>query len=70
MTDDCGLPPALLSSDWIRFLREVRTLTPGTLSQAADSDAIFVTQANATKYHLVSIADLDPYCPGWAAEPR
>jgi osmoprotectant transport system substrate-binding protein len=36
-------------------------LSVGNVSQAADSDAIAVTQATATKYHLKSIADLKPY---------
>lgn len=40
-------------------------LTVGAVSQAADSDAVAVTQANATKYHLKSIADLKPYAPQW-----
>jgi osmoprotectant transport system substrate-binding protein len=40
-------------------------LTLGKVSQAADSDAIAVTQANATKYHLVSIADLKPVAANW-----
>ncbi len=42
-----------------------RGLTLGSVSQAADSDAIAVTQANATKYHLVSIADLKSIAPQW-----
>jgi osmoprotectant transport system substrate-binding protein len=42
-----------------------RGLTLGNVSQAADSDAIAVTQATATKYHLVSIADLAPYASQW-----
>ena len=36
-------------------------LSVGNVSPAADSDAIAVTQATATKYHLKSIADLKPY---------
>jgi osmoprotectant transport system substrate-binding protein len=40
-------------------------LSLGNVSQAADSDAIAVTQANANKYHLVSIADLKPVAPQW-----
>jgi osmoprotectant transport system substrate-binding protein len=40
-------------------------LTLGAVSAAADSDAIAVTQANATKYHLVSIADLAPLASKW-----
>jgi len=42
-----------------------RGLTLGTVSQAADSDAIAVTQATANKYHLVSIADLKSHASGW-----
>ncbi|MGH9115893.1 MAG: ABC transporter substrate-binding protein [Acidimicrobiales bacterium] len=41
-------------------------LTLGNYSQAADADAIAVTQANATRYHLVSIGDLKAYAPNWA----
>jgi osmoprotectant transport system substrate-binding protein len=41
-------------------------LTLGTVSPAADSDAIAVTQANATKYHLASIADLKAIAPQWS----
>lgn len=41
-------------------------LSVGNVSQAADSDAIVVTQANATKYHLKSIADLKAYAPQWS----
>jgi osmoprotectant transport system substrate-binding protein len=40
-------------------------LTLGKVSQAADSDAIAVTQANANKYHLQSIADLKSIAPQW-----
>jgi osmoprotectant transport system substrate-binding protein len=40
-------------------------LSLGAVSAAADSDAIAVTQANATKYHLASIADLVPVAPKW-----
>jgi osmoprotectant transport system substrate-binding protein len=40
-------------------------LTLGTVSQATDADAIAVTQANATKYHLASIADLKSIAPQW-----
>jgi osmoprotectant transport system substrate-binding protein len=40
-------------------------LVLGNVSQAADSDAIAVTQANATKYHLVSIADLKSIASQW-----
>jgi osmoprotectant transport system substrate-binding protein len=40
-------------------------LAVGNVSQAADSDAIAVTQANATKYHLVSIAELKSIAPQW-----
>lgn len=36
-------------------------LAVGNVSQAADSDAIAVAQATATKHHLKSIADLKPY---------
>ena len=43
-----------------------RGLTLGQVSSAADSDAIAVTQANATKYHLVSIADLKAYASMWS----
>jgi osmoprotectant transport system substrate-binding protein len=43
-----------------------RGLALGAVSQAADSDAVAVTQANATKYNLVSIADLAPYAPKWS----
>ncbi len=42
-----------------------RGLTLGQVSSAADSDAIAVTQATATKDHLVSIADLKPYASKW-----
>jgi osmoprotectant transport system substrate-binding protein len=42
-----------------------RGLTLGAVSQAADSDAIAVTQATANKDHLVSIADLKAYASGW-----
>jgi osmoprotectant transport system substrate-binding protein len=41
-------------------------LSLGNVSQAADSDAVAVTQANATRYHLNSIADLKPYAPQWS----
>jgi osmoprotectant transport system substrate-binding protein len=41
-------------------------LSLGAVSQAADSDAIAVTQANATKYHLASIADLTSVASQWA----
>jgi len=41
-------------------------LTLGNVSQAADSDAIAVTQATATADHLVSIADLAPYAAKWS----
>jgi osmoprotectant transport system substrate-binding protein len=40
-------------------------LTLGNISQAADSDAIAVTEANAAKYHLASIADLKSIAPQW-----
>ncbi len=40
-------------------------LTLGAVSRAADSDAIAVTQATATRYHLSSIADLKPYASRW-----
>ncbi len=40
-------------------------LTLGNVSQAADADAIAVTQANATKYNLHSIADLAAQAPHW-----
>jgi osmoprotectant transport system substrate-binding protein len=40
-------------------------LSLGSVSQAADSDAIAVTQANATKYHLASIADLTSVASQW-----
>jgi osmoprotectant transport system substrate-binding protein len=39
--------------------------TLGTYSQAADSDAVAVTQANATKYGLTSIADLSKVASQW-----
>ena len=41
-------------------------LTVGAVSQAADSDAIAVTQANATKYHLTSIADIKSLATQWS----
>jgi osmoprotectant transport system substrate-binding protein len=40
-------------------------LSLGTVSLAADSDAIAVTKSNATKYHLVSIADLKAIASQW-----
>lgn len=40
-------------------------LTLGAASQAADADAIAVTQATATKYHLSSIPDLAPDASRW-----
>jgi osmoprotectant transport system substrate-binding protein len=40
-------------------------LTLGNVSRAADSDAIAVTQTNATKYHLASIGDLKSIAPQW-----
>lgn len=43
-----------------------RGLTLGAVSQAADSDAVAVTQATASKYHLKSIADLKPYASQWS----
>lgn len=41
-------------------------LSLGAVSQAADSDAIAVTQSTASKYHLKSIADLKPYASQWS----
>jgi osmoprotectant transport system substrate-binding protein len=43
-----------------------RGLALGQVSQAADSDAIAVTQATANQYHLVSIADLASHAPKWS----
>lgn len=40
-------------------------LVLGNYSAAADADAIAVTRANATKYHLKSIADLKKVAKGW-----
>ena len=41
-------------------------LSLSNVSQAADSDAIAVTQSTANKYHLKSIADLKPYASQWS----
>jgi osmoprotectant transport system substrate-binding protein len=43
-----------------------RGLALGAVSQAADSDAVAVTQTTANKYHLSSIADLKPYAAQWS----
>lgn len=49
----------------LRPLAAAKGLTIGTYSNAADSDAVAVTQSTATKDHLVSIADLAPYASKW-----
>lgn len=49
----------------LRPLASAKGLTIGNYSNAADSDAVAVTQATATRDHLVSIADLAPYVSSW-----
>jgi osmoprotectant transport system substrate-binding protein len=46
-------------------LAAAKGLTVANYSQAADADAIAVTRANATKYHLSSIADLSSVASQW-----
>ncbi len=49
----------------LKPLAAAKGLTVANYSSAADSDAVAVTQSTATKYHLVSIADMAPYASGW-----
>lgn len=49
----------------LKPLAAKKGLTVANYSQAADSDAIAVTQANADKYHLSSIADLSSVAGQW-----
>jgi osmoprotectant transport system substrate-binding protein len=49
----------------LKPLLSAKGLTAGNYSPAADSDAIAVTQATATKYHLKTLADLKPYASKW-----
>jgi osmoprotectant transport system substrate-binding protein len=56
--------PATVST--LAPIAAARGLSLGQVSQAADSDAIAVTQATASKYHLQSIADLVNEAPNWS----
>lgn len=49
----------------LKPLAASKGLTLGAYSAAADADAIAVTQANATKYSLHSIADLSKVASSW-----
>ncbi len=53
-----GSLPLAQSVSRLQALLTPKGLTALTPSNATDSDAIVVTQATATKYHLVSISDL------------
>ncbi len=65
VVDPSSTAKSTAAGDAARAAKLPSTLTVLNQSAAADSDAITVTQATATKYHLTSIADLKPYAASW-----
>lgn len=65
LNPSAGVLTVAQTFDALKPLAASKGLTVASYSQAADSDAIAVTQANADKYHLSSIADLSSVASQW-----
>lgn len=62
---DVGVLSVAQTASTLAPLATAKGLTLGMYSPAADSDAVAVTQANASKFGLKSIADLTKVASGW-----
>ena len=62
---NAGVLTVAQTASTLKPIAASKGLTVGDYSQAADSDAVAVTEANAQKYNLTSIADLSSVASKW-----